>query len=43
MSELLILVALSWLFRKRFVGATLEDVEDFFVCEVATAEDRGED
>jgi hypothetical protein len=41
--ELLILLALSWLFRKWFVGATLEDVEDFFICEEANGEGREED
>ena len=43
MSELLILLALSWFVRKWFVGATLEDVEDFLICEEATAEGREED
>jgi hypothetical protein len=43
MSELLILLALSWIVRKWFVGATPEDVEDFLMCEEAASEDRGED
>jgi hypothetical protein len=43
MIALLILLALSWFVRKWFVGATPEDVEDFFICEEATGEGRGED
>ena len=43
MSELLILLALSWFVHKWFVGATPEDVEDFFMCEEATGEDVRED
>lgn len=43
MSELLILLALSWIVRKWFVGATLEDVEDFFICDEAAGEYREED
>ena len=41
--ELLILLALSWLFRKWFVGATLEDFEDFHICEEVAREDMGTD
>jgi len=40
MSELLILLALSWFFHKWFVGSTLEDLEDFFIYEEATGEGR---
>ncbi len=43
MSELLILLALSWIVRKWFVGATPEDVEDFLMCEDATSDEIGED
>lgn len=40
--ELLIALALSWFFHKWFVGATLKDAEDFFICEEATGEASGE-
>ncbi len=42
MVELLILLALSWFFRKCFVGASLEDVEGFLICEEAAGEELGE-
>lgn len=42
MNDLLILLALSWLFRKGFVGATLENVEDFFNCDEVAGEDMAE-
>ena len=41
--ELLVVLALSWFFRKWFVGATLGDVEDFLMCEEATGDEIGED
>ena len=42
MIELLILLALSWLFRKCFVEATLEDAEDFLICEEVAGEKLGD-
>lgn len=41
MIELLILLALSWFFRKCFVGASLEDVEGFLICEEVAGEELG--
>lgn len=42
MSELLILLALSWFVRNWFAGASLEDVEDFLICEEVAGEELGE-
>jgi hypothetical protein len=43
MSELLILLALSWFVRKWFAGATLEDVEDFLIAEEVAGDVMGAD
>ena len=42
MSDLLILLALSWIVHKWFVGATLEDVEDFLICKEVGGDEMGE-
>ena len=42
MNDLLVLLALSWFFHKWFVGATLEDAEDFLICEEVAGEELGE-
>jgi hypothetical protein len=43
MSELLILLALSWFVRKWFAGATLADVEDFLISEEIAGDEIGAD
>lgn len=40
--EVLIVLALAWFFREWFVGATLEDAEDFLICEEVAVEELGE-
>jgi hypothetical protein len=42
MSELLILLTLSWFVRNWFAGVTREDVEDFLMCEKVAGEDMRE-